>query len=121
MKLGTSSLKKKKKNTSVEKDRQSSEDNCCWFPPVSLIGGQKLISAAFIFYYENSRASLVAQMVKNLPADAGNSGSIPGSGRSPGEGRGCPLQYSCLDNPMDRGTWQAIVHGVAKSWTWLND
>ena len=120
MKLGTSSLKKKK-HTSVEKDIQSSEDNCCWFPPVSLIGGQKLKSAAFIFYYENSRASLVAQMVKNLPADAGNSGSIPGSGRSPGEGRGCPLQYSCLDNPMDRGTWQAIVHGVAKSWTWLND
>ena len=44
-------------------------------------------------------------------------GFIPGSGRSPGEGNGNPLQYSCLGNPMDRGAWQAIVHGVAKNWT----
>ena len=42
---------------------------------------------------------------------------IPGSGRSPGEGNGNPLQYSCLENPMDRGVWQPTVHGVAKSWT----
>ena len=48
-------------------------------------------------------------------------GSIPGSGRSPGEGNGKPLQYSCLENSMDRGTWRAIVHGVAKSRTWLSD
>ena len=41
-------------------------------------------------------------------------GSIPGSGRSPGEGNGCPLQYSCLENSMDRGAWQTTVHGVAK-------
>ena len=56
-------------------------------------------------------------MVKNLPANAGDmgSGSIPGLGRSPGEGNGNPLQYSCLENPMDRGAWQAPVHGVAKS------
>jgi len=47
----------------------------------------------------------------------GNPGSIPGSGRSPGEGNDNPLQYSCLENPMDRGAWQATVHGVAKSWT----
>ena len=46
-------------------------------------------------------------------------GSIPGSGRSPGGGNGNPLQYSCLENPMDRGAWQATVHGVAKSWTRL--
>ena len=44
-------------------------------------------------------------------------GSIPGSGRSPGEGSVNPLQYSCLDNPMDRGVWQAAVHEMAKSWT----
>ena len=44
-------------------------------------------------------------------------GSIPGLGRSPGEGNGNPLQYSCLDNPMDRGTWRTIVHSVTKSWT----
>ena len=44
-------------------------------------------------------------------------GSVPGSGRSPGEGNGNPLQYSCLENSMDREAWQASVHGVAKSWT----
>ena len=44
----------------------------------------------------------------------------PGSGRSPGEGNGNPLQYSCLGNPMDRGAWQATAHGVAKSWTQLS-
>ena len=46
---------------------------------------------------------------------AGDLGSIPGSGKSPGEGNGNPLQYSCLGNPMDRGTWWATVHGVSKS------
>ena len=44
-------------------------------------------------------------------------GSIPGSGRSPGEGNGNPLQYSCLENPMDGEAWEATVHGVTKSWT----
>ena len=52
----------------------------------------------------------MAQAVKNLPANAGEPGSIPGSGRSPGEGNGNPLQYSSLENPMDRGTWAATVH-----------
>ena len=56
-------------------------------------------------------------VIKNLPASAGDVGSIPGSGRSPGEGNGNPLQYSCLGNPMDRGTWWATVHGVVGSWT----
>ena len=54
---------------------------------------------------------------KNLPANTGNVGLIPGSVRSPGEGNGNPLQYSCLGNPMDRGAWQATVHGVTKSQT----
>ena len=53
-------------------------------------------------------------MVKNPPASAGAVGSIPGSGRSPGEENGNPLQYSCLGNPMDRGTGGVTVHGVAK-------
>ena len=53
--------------------------------------------------------------------NAGYLGLIPGSGRSPGEGIGNPLQHSCLENPMDGGTWYATVHGVAKSWTWLSD
>ena len=52
---------------------------------------------------------------------AGDLGSIPGSGRSLGEGNGNPLQYSCLENPRDRGTWQTIVHGVAKSQRQLSD
>ena len=55
--------------------------------------------------------------VKNPPANAGDEGSIPGSGRSLGEGNGNPLQYSCLANPMDRAAWQATVHGVTKSQT----
>ena len=59
-------------------------------------------------------------MVRNLPASPGDAGSIPGSGRSPGEGNGNPLQYSNLGNLMDRGSWGATVHGVKKSWTWLS-
>ena len=69
-------------------------------------------------------ASQVVLVVKNLPANAGDlgdTGLIPGLGRSPGEGNSNPLQYSCLENPMDRGTWKATVHGVTKSWTWLSD
>ena len=61
-------------------------------------------------------------MVKNLLASARgarDTGLIPGSGRYPGEGNGYPLQYSCLENSMDRGAWGAIVHGVSKSWTQL--
>ena len=63
-------------------------------------------------------ASQVALLVKNLPANAGDArdtGLIPGSGGSPEEGNGNPLQYSCLENPLDRGAWWATVHGVAKS------
>ena len=59
-------------------------------------------------------------VVKNPPANAGevrDAGLIPGWGRSPGEVNGNPLEYSCLENPMDRGAWQATVHGVTKSWT----
>ena len=56
-------------------------------------------------------------VVKNLTANAVDLGSIPGSGRSPGEGNGKPLQYSCLKNSMDRGAWWATVDGVTKSWT----
>ena len=54
-------------------------------------------------------------VVKNPPTNTGETGSIPGSGRSPGEGNGNPLQYSCLKNPMDRGAWQVTLHGVAKN------
>ena len=65
------------------------------------------------------RASLVV-VVKNPPGNAGDIGSILGWERSPGGGNGKPLQYSCLKNPMDTEAWQATIHGVAKSWTWLS-
>ena len=64
-------------------------------------------------------ASYVALVVKNPPANAGDArdvGSIPGLGRSPGEGNGNPLQYFCLEIPMDRGAWWTTVHEVTKSW-----
>ena len=58
--------------------------------------------------------AFVAQSVKESACNAGDLGSIPGSGRSPGEGNGNPLQYPCLENPIDRGAWQATVHRVAR-------
>ena len=58
---------------------------------------------------------------KASTCNLGDLGSIPESGRSPGEGNGNPLQYSCLENPMDGGAWQSTVHGVSKSQTWLSD
>ena len=58
---------------------------------------------------------------KEFACNAVDPGLIPGLGRSLGEGNGNPLQYSCLENPMDSGAWQAIVHGVAKSWTRLSE
>ena len=64
--------------------------------------------------------SMVGQMVKNLPTKAEDSCWIPGSGRSPGGGNGNSLQYSCLENPMDREAWRATVPGVAKSQTRLS-
>ena len=60
-----------------------------------------------------------SSVVKNLPANAGDASSIPGWGRSPGGGNGNLLQYSCLENLLDRGSWRATVHRVTKSWTWL--
>ena len=71
----------------------------------------------FVEFLSCSRTSLVAQTVKDLPAMVGNLGSVPGLGRSPGERNGNPLQYSCLENSMDRGDGRAIVPGVSKCWT----
>jgi len=83
----------------------------------SSLPGSGTQSVIFWFYWP----SLVAQTVKNLPANAGNAGSVSRLGRSPGEGYGHPLQYSCLENPMDRGAWWATVHGATKCQTWLRD
>ena len=69
--------------------------------------------------WELFQASLVAQTVKSH--NAGDSGSIPGSGRSPGEANGHPLQYSCLENPMDKRVWRATVHGGLKDQTQLSN
>ena len=72
--------------------------------------------------YSQEGASQVALVVKNQPVNAGDTrdvGSIPGSGRSPGIGNSNPLQYCCVENPMDRGAWWATVHRIAKSQTWL--
>ena len=75
---------------------------------------------SFYSHYNETTGFQVVLVVKNLPANAGDirdSGLIPGLGRSPVEGNGNPLQYSCLENPMDRGAWCAIVPGVKKSQT----
>ena len=71
-------------------------------------------------YHTYMWASQVALVVKNLSTNAGHItdvGSLPGSGTSPGGGHGNPLQYSCLENPTDRGAWRTTVHGVTKSRT----
>ena len=62
-----------------------------------------------------------SSVVKNLPANAGDTDSVPGSGRSPGEGNDNPFKYSCLGNPMDGGAWQATVYGVMGEWTQMSD
>ena len=82
-----------------------------------------IFKISFIYLFEpHCMASQVALVVKNPPAKAGDvkgMGLISGLGRSPGEGNGNPLQYSCLENPRDRGAWRATVHRVAKSRTRL--
>ena len=77
---------------------------------------KNLNSQCLYEYLYHQQGFLVSQMINRLPA-ASDSGSIPGLGRSPGEGNGNSLQNSCLGNPMDRGAWWATVYGVAKSQT----
>ena len=75
----------------------------------------------FLSLYILIETSLVAQMVNAFAYNAKDLDLIPGLGRSPGEGNGNPLQYSCLENSMDRGAWQATVYGVVQSWTQLSN
>ena len=70
-----------------------------------------------MLYLGDMQGFLGATAVKNPPANVGDAGLIPGLGRFPGGGNGNPLQYSCLENPRDRGAWQATVHGVSNSQT----
>ena len=76
--------------------------------------GQMICLRALLESGDGSGASLIAQSVKNLPAVRETQVHIPVLGRAPGEGNGNPLQYSCLENPLDRGSWRATVHGVAR-------
>ena len=71
--------------------------------------------------FKDLKGASLEAVSKESTCNMGDLGSIPGSGRSPGEGNGNPLQYSCLENPMDRRAWRATVHGVTKSQTQLSD
>ena len=86
-------------------------------PPFWSLEGMDNIKACFVLLRDFPDSSVT----ENLPANAGDVSLIPGSGRSPEEGNGYPLPYSCLENSKDRGSWQAIVHGVTKSQTQLSD
>ena len=84
------------------------------------VPGQDLSTSALILFWTGLFFVLGfpgCSVVKNLPATVGDAGLIPGLGRSPGEGNGNPLYYSCLENSMDRGAWGAIVQGLQKCWT----
>ena len=82
----------------------------------SVLSGKELIFKCTIVaaYSSQPWGFSGGSVVNHPPANAGEASSIPGLGRSPGEGNGNPLQFSCLDNPMDRQAWQATVHGVAR-------
>ena len=84
-----------------------------------LFGFLKLISLVTFLHLFPLLYSVVVDGKESV-RNAGGLGLTPGSGISSGEGHGNPLQYSCLENPKDRGSWKATVHGVAKSWTWLS-
>ena len=91
----------------------TSTDRGTWWAPVHGIAVRHDWATELILYF--TWASQVALMVKNPPTNSGDGrgmGLIPGLGQSPGRGHGNPLQYSCLGNPMDRGTWWAPVHGL---------
>ena len=104
--------------------KHNARQSCWWCREEAHLSNLFTCPVPFVSKRENSYCIctyLVAQMVKHLPAILGDPGSIPGSGRSSGEGNGNPLQYSCLENSMDGGACWATVHGVAKSWTRLRD
>ena len=115
--------------TSHTNIKVSRHEHCCKSQVLGLLGTVILFPLDFSNFSRlkkknqpailQLRASPVAQQSR-MPAKAGDVGSIPGLGRLPGGGHGIPLQYSCLGNPMDRGAWQATVHRIPKTWTWLS-
>ena len=98
-------------------------DTCVHMAEALCCSPETIRTLFFNWLFSNTKwASCVVFMVKNLPAKEGDrrdAGLIPGSGRAPGGGHGNPLQYSCLENPMDRGAWWTVIHRVTKSQTWL--
>ena len=86
---------------------------------MSLSAPSPLLITLGFYYQVGFPGGLVVKESACNAGDSGTVGLIPGLGRSPGEGNGNLLQYSCLGNPMDRGVWETIVHGIAKSWTQL--
>ena len=105
----------------------------CWLSILNTAGCACFICSLYTLLWQQSTVADLAKAAasrrqasggsagKISACNAGDPDSIPGSGRSPGEGNGYPLQYSCLENLMDGGAWWAIVHGVAKSQTWLSN
>ena len=86
-------------------------------PEKEMATHSSILPPYYVFKNQVVSASLMAQTVKNPSPNTRGPGSIPRSGRSPREGKGNPLQYSCLENSIDRGAWRAKVHGAAKSQT----
>ena len=97
------------------------EHGLLWNLPVACDRNQSQSMSSQKGYDKLLRGLPRGLVVKNRPAKAGDSGSILGLGKSPGKENGNPLHYSCLGNPMDRGVWRAILHGVAKSLTPFSD
>ena len=95
---------------------------CCSFFFFFFLKDKRLFNLIFFFFDDYYMFGLPRWLsCKESSSNAGDVGSIPGLGRCPGERNGNPLQYSCLENPMERGAWRATVHGVAKSQTRLSD
>ena len=125
---------KSEEHTPEEEEEASipAEETCDCFPQplYSMPWINYLLSEDLIQLMAETLLGIYTDLPMNSPCgsdgkasayNAGDQGSIPGSGRSPGEGNGNPLQYSCLENPMGRGAWWVTVHGVAQSWTRLSD
>ena len=109
------SIKKKKGRNALSTTLLTLQGFFLAFPGQSCMGNEIIYVYKLILGFSGGSDG------KESACDVGDLDSIPGLGRSPGEGNGYLLQYSCLENPMDRGAWRAIVHGVSKSWTHLRD
>ena len=119
----------KRKNVShLTRGKPLKVSSSWWLQPTwlwTLTDGERMetngdSSLAHVLHHPGLKGLPRRLVVKNLPTNAQDAGSLPGSGKSPGVGNDNPLQYSCLENLTDGGAWGAIVHGVVKSWTWVS-